>query len=1148
MIAPSGLRRFVNFWNVASILFFTSALFASAAGRNELDLSGPGWSLWLDRDANWRNDKLFFPAPAPNTLPVNPPTGGWDALSAKAVPVSVPGTVEEYLQKKPGPEGDIVGVSWWFKKFDVPASSTPRRVLLRFESMRQRSEIFVNRQLVGYDIVGNSPVEVDITSAVQPGHSCDLAVRITDPAGNFDWRDSSSMNWGEYALPLSHGFGGITGRVRLVVCDSVYVDDLQVQNTPEITTANAIIAVRNQTASTQRRDVELRVFERQAPDKEVFRTTLKNVELRSGATEFQVKITAPTAKLWNVENPNLYVCEATLLVENTASDSDRRVFGFRWFAAENIGTDAIFRLNGKRIVLRSAISWGFWPVNGIFPTEQLAEKQIRTAKAFGLNMLNFHRAIGNPIVLEKADELGLLYFEEPGAYKSVGDDPFGHSLAREKFLRMVRRDRSHPSLVIYNLINEWNSRNPNPDPVEIARHRDDMQAAHQLDPSRIVLHTSAWARGKDIDDPAKLHFRPFDSTPHLNGWYDFHHAGGPAVWNETLYRSPNDFYGLTDNTREIVFWGEEGALSTPPRLELINTALATESHLGWDGAGYQAWFGQFDSFLTKKNLRAAFPTVDALTSSMGDISLYHQGRRIENMRMSNVGDGYAINGWEAELIENHSGVVDCFRNPKGNPAILAHYNQPLYIAVKIRNTVVQQHTTVVADFFAINEKNLNGPHRLLISLRDPQGCEVVKTEKEVSLRGGEIYGELLASEIGLSLPEGITGMCRVEASLLDATGSERARGRDDVLVVDWRSTPVTGSGAVWENGEQVRGFLQKEKVQTVPTFARNLGRLDWIVVARGPSEGEPIAIPASEWSQLNGKPGVQVTFFGERGFQRPVHQRVDPTVALAVNDGASPDPALPVMSNFGVRWEGTLTPKQDGRYIFSVRTNGRARLTVNDKVVFGFQESRQPQKSKGEIELRAGAAATVRLEFLARGGSAQIDFGWAPPEKDPLIAADVLERVRRDGTSLVVLERADAWLSQIAKELNSPIKYDGSFAVGTTWLGGNHFAREHDLLRGLPANCALDWPYQNVVRNGNDRLGLLVEGEEFVAGCYHSYPMHLGTSVGVVPLGKGHVIFSTLDIASNLTAPIGPSDVARKLFCNYLEYAARLSPGQSTSK
>lgn len=70
-------------------------------------------------------------------------------------------------------------------------------------------------------------------------------------------------------------------------------------------------------------------------------------------------------------------------------------------------------------------------------------------------MLNFHRSIGSPVVLEKADELGLLYLEEPGAFHSAGHDPFIRTIVNTKLQRMILRDRSHPSLVIYNLINEW---------------------------------------------------------------------------------------------------------------------------------------------------------------------------------------------------------------------------------------------------------------------------------------------------------------------------------------------------------------------------------------------------------------------------------------------------------------------------------------------------------------------------------------------------------------------------------------------------------------------------------------------------------------------------------------------------------------------
>ena len=112
-------------------------------------------------------------------------------------------------------------------------------------------------------------------------------------------------------------------------------------------------------------------------------------------------------------------------------------------------------------------------------------------------------------------------------------------------------------------------------------YESDMRAAHALDPSRVITRTSAWAKGRDVEDPIKMHMRPFDDRVYLNGWYDFHHAGGPAVWDGMFYRHPKDFYDYTDNTREIVFWGEEGAISTPPRLEKIKAALDAAPFKGW---------------------------------------------------------------------------------------------------------------------------------------------------------------------------------------------------------------------------------------------------------------------------------------------------------------------------------------------------------------------------------------------------------------------------------------------------------------------------------------------------------------------------------------------------------------------------------------
>src|SRR5581483_10204913 len=105
-----------------------------ATTRQETDLSGPGWKLWYDKDAAWKEDELFLPPADLGKLPVNEPTGGWATLdSAGATAGSVQGTVEEYLQNTPGPDGAMPGVSWWYRTIRIPDapsdSRSPRKLL-----------------------------------------------------------------------------------------------------------------------------------------------------------------------------------------------------------------------------------------------------------------------------------------------------------------------------------------------------------------------------------------------------------------------------------------------------------------------------------------------------------------------------------------------------------------------------------------------------------------------------------------------------------------------------------------------------------------------------------------------------------------------------------------------------------------------------------------------------------------------------------------------------------------------------------------------------------------------------------------------------------------------------------------------------------
>ncbi len=1101
-----------------------------AQERQVIDLSGEEWLLWQDKEAPWREEAICLTADEALQLPQPSPGKGWDVLtSGEALPVRVPGTAEEFLQTVSGPEGDITGVTWWTRSVNVPASARGRKVLLHIGSMRSRAEVFVNRRLAGYSIADNVPFETDITPFVEPGTCMELAVRITDAGGNHDWRDSKTIPWGEKMLPPGHGFGGITGRVTLTLCDAVRIADIYMQNTPEITTARAILTLQNESGMPAERDLRLVVRAWDDAADVLFTKEMKGLALGQGANEVTVPVEAPEARRWSVEEPNLYVCEVTLSSRGQPSDNASQRFGFRWFEASGIGDDALFRLNGRRIVLRSAISWSFWPANGLFPTDELAERQVRVAKELGLNMLHFHRFMGNAAVLDRADELGLLYFEEPGGCRPDAAQPFLNAVLHEKVTRMVKRDRSHPSLVIYNLMNEAGEAPPD----RLAEEVKLLQAVHALDPSRLALRTSAWAKGDEVEDQAKIHFRPYDDTMYRTGWYDYHRAGGPAAWNEDLYKSPDDYYNRTTNRREIVFFGEEGALSSPPRLEKDKQDLDAMPHKGWDGNEYLRWYEAFDRFLDDKQLRGAYPTVDDLCVAMGAVSYEHQGRKIESARMNNLTDGYAINGWESQLVENHSGIVDCFRYPKSDPALIARYNRPLYVAVKPRRQVAAAGEEVTVDFYLINEQDVRGTYRLTYSVIGPDGKAAGAGSCDVTVSGGDVYGELLSAGATLPVPAA-GGLFRIEAELRDG-GQVLASGYDEVLSVNLASNLLDGKGAVWEEGTALQDFLRGRTKQATVPYADAAGKLDWVIVARPPKKEQLTMVPSAVLRTAAGEPGLDAIYYEDMDFRKEVYRETAGVVNLSAIEGATPSPFVHMLDRYGIRWSGQIIPPVSGEYAFVPQSNGRSSIEVlvDGQKVYELT-ARQDTVGDGRIRLEGGRATPIEVRFRHPRSNARCRLDWAVPNESLPDAQQLMRRAIDDGTKIIIVQSAEEWAEFIAA--NSAAVFKDKFFVGTNWLGGVMFNKPHAVFNELPAGGALNWPYQALIHTGAERVGLVMEGEELLAGAYHTYPMALGTAMGIVPMGKGKVLFSTLDIYGNIVNSTPAGLVAKKLIGNMIDF------------
>jgi beta-galactosidase len=845
------------------LIFFPTAANAQQNGRTVIDLSNNNWKLWLDTDASWMNDTLYAPPVNIKNLTVHAPSGGWNALDkASGKTVHLPATVEQYFWGRNGNPfglaGNYLGVSWWTSNFVVPATAKAKHITLQFDAVRFRAEIFVNKQLVGYDLVNSTAFEVDITDHVKYGMTNEVAVRITDPNGNFDWRDSQNFMWGNYRTNPTHGFGGITGKVRLITTDKVYTSDVFIKNKARPNEIDVQVTTNNLTGQLVNGSVLLQVKEAGPNGKFVFEKSYSLPNLSSGNNINTFSIVVNNAKLWSVDSPNLYILIVQWKGENKTADTYQQRFGFRWFEVRDVAGDKQFYLNNKRIVLLTSISWGFWPVNGIAPSDQLARKQIEDAKKIGLNMLNFHRTIGQTNVLDYADELGLLYFEEPGGNQypaerfhptdSLGkvQADFYFATRNEKLFRMIRRDRNHPSLIIYNLHNERGAEPQQQD-------RDQMLAAHQLDETRILTYNSSNGPIKQGPDPRfKLHLLPYDFTFYDYGWFDQHHAGGPGTYHDNLYNNPKEYLRYTDKKDEIIYYGEEGAIGTPPRLQVIrDEILKTGKSIGWETDDYLKWYDAYDSFLkTHAGFLKAFPNVDSLTKAMGNVAYYYQGRAIENVRINNTIDGYAVNGWESMKLENHSGIVDNYRNLKGDAALINRYTKPLYIAVKMNHKVLGVGDTSIVDFFIVNEVNLHGRYNLIVKAYDEKKSMLFNKTLPVHITGGNLYGELICA--GLPVIATQKGYTTVTAEL-QREDKAVAKGDDKIFAVQLDTSELPAVGMVADTSGILAAFLKSAGINCKEyKSGRPAGNYLLIGAFQPQQTGNPLVTDILEWVNEGG--------------------------------------------------------------------------------------------------------------------------------------------------------------------------------------------------------------------------------------------------------------------------------------------------------
>lgn len=440
-------------------------------------------------------------------------------------------------------------------------------------------------------------------------------------------------------------------------------------------------------------------------------------------------VSAPSARIWDLKTPVLHRLRFRWTQAKGAVDTREVRFGFRWFGVDGVGTDALLRLNGRRVRLYSAISWGYWGFNGLWPTPELAKREVTSAHTLGLNALHFHRNVGKPEVFDAMDEMGLLRVMEPGGGRhAIGHDlkpgeklseadAFSRAFLVEKCKTMVRAFRSRPSLVQYTLQNEIGANLANPDVQAV------LKAMHDLDPSRaVILNDGFVKRGA-----AQAMYLPYDDHYYRSdveawgGWW-VEHQGAGDQWYDKFYRSKDDYIHMQKGKPFIVEFGEMQGCATADNHEAMVVEILAKGGKSYDLQDHKDIVAATNSYIERWGFKTVFPTSEALFLSVGR-KVYESWRNyLENIRLGETVDVAAISGWESTSIENHSGVVDVLRGFKADPTLMSQALRSVMAIAKPRALAYAAGDTAELDIWVFNDSGEAVTGEVVLSLVDEGGA------------------------------------------------------------------------------------------------------------------------------------------------------------------------------------------------------------------------------------------------------------------------------------------------------------------------------------------------------------------------------------------------------------------------------------------
>jgi beta-galactosidase len=331
------------------------------------------------------------------------------------------------------------GVGWYRKHFVLPAEYAGRRVFVEFDGVMANSEVWINEKSLGKRPYGYVSFRYELTGHLAKGDNL-LAVRV----------DNSQQ-------PASRWFpgAGINRHCRLIVTDPVHLEQWATfVSTPKVSAAEATVKV--STAVVNQSDSERTVAVEFSLAGKSVRSKPQTIAAGKSA-EFEAEIVVANPKLWGL-GPQQFIYGATVAVRDTKNllDEESVPFGIR---EARFDAATGFWLNGKNIKIKGVCLHGDGGAVGTAVPLDVWERRLTQLRRIGVNAIRLAHNPVAPEVLDLTDRMGFLVMDEMFDQWTVAKNPYDYHLYFRDWSHVdtrdtVRRDRNHPSVIIYSAGNE----------------------------------------------------------------------------------------------------------------------------------------------------------------------------------------------------------------------------------------------------------------------------------------------------------------------------------------------------------------------------------------------------------------------------------------------------------------------------------------------------------------------------------------------------------------------------------------------------------------------------------------------------------------------------------------------------------------------